>query len=61
MSTHTDPMFYTDNGFCRTDCDECTRLDAEEGLGPDAVIAEGIALALAAARREEAQRNGHRA
>jgi hypothetical protein len=54
---HVDPEFFERNGFCRTDCKECKRLDAcdiaANEMDRGEVISKGIALALAALQREE--------
>lgn len=55
MSAHADAEFQSRNGFCRTDCDECDRLDREELAGvatsPD-VLAKAFDMAVEAAVNE---------
>lgn len=58
MLPHVDPVFYQENGFCRMEfglCGECDRLDELDrraGITHPEVMANAIALVVAALRRE---------
>lgn len=56
---HTDSAFERVNGFCRIDCAECKRLDAEDPRPQGEKAAAGLVLGLIAAMRyEKEQSNG---
>lgn len=52
MNGHVDPDFYAKYEFCRDDCPECQRLDAEDTRPQEEKAAEGIARAVLALRDE---------
>lgn len=52
MADHSDPEFYSKYEFCRTDCEECDRLDRidlDKGMTKQEVRAIGAAKVMDAA------------